>query len=310
MNSDTNSSTSRVWNLPGSSVLMALPTGMGIEKDRSAMYRGFAVQMKRQKVNGSYRVSIWPGPMIEQMTPENKTRRIHPRTRQRLASSGALFSDTVSVLDYNCAYTTLDVHSTGDSQAMPAPVDHEARRREVIKIAASVLADRGPDALSFREIAERAGYSTTIITHYFRNKHDLLLSMFQAAAQGGVDRVNAAIQQGKPAQECLEALLPMNEESRRNWRVVLAFWGNGTADDAFRREQRMRWHESLDMVMEQLQRLDADHSTPLELRGRTILALMIGLATQAVFNPREWTANHMRRSLRAALESISANGKK
>ncbi len=192
---------------------------------------------------------------------------------------------------------------------MPAPVDHEARRREVIKIASMVLAERGQDALSFREIAERAGYSTTIVTHYFRNKHDLLLSMFQAAAQGGVDRVTAAREQARSPQECLEALLPMTEESRRDWRVVLAFWGNGTADEAFRKEQRARWRESLEMVMEQLERLDAYHPSSLELRARTILALLIGLATQAVFNPREWTAAHVRRSLREALEGIAANGK-
>lgn len=193
---------------------------------------------------------------------------------------------------------------------MPAPVDHEARRRDVIRIAATVLADRGPDALSFREIAERAGYSTTIVTHYFRNKHDLLLSMFRDAAQNGVDRVNLARSQGKSPQECLESLLPLNEEARRSWRVVLAFWGNGAADEAFRNEQRMRWRESLAMVMDELQRLDADHPSPLELRARTVLALVIGLSTQAVFNPREWTANHMRRSLREALESVAANGRK
>ncbi|MGE0668808.1 MAG: TetR/AcrR family transcriptional regulator [Sphingomonadales bacterium] len=180
----------------------------------------------------------------------------------------------------------------------------------MIRIAASLLAERGPEALSFREIAERAGYSTTIVTHYFHNKHDLLLSMFQDAAQSGVDRVNIARGQGKPPLDCLEALLPLTEEARRAWRVVLAFWGNGTADEAFRKEQRMRWRQSLEMVMQELHRLDASHPTPLELRARTILALLIGLSTQAVFNPREWTANHMRRSLREALEGVAANGKK
>ncbi len=192
---------------------------------------------------------------------------------------------------------------------MPAPVDHEARRRDVIRIAISVLAEKGPEALSFREIAERAGYSTTIVTHYFHNKHDLLLSMFQAAAQTGVDRVTAARGDNLSPQECLEALLPLTEDSRRNWRVVLAFWGSGTADEAFRKEQRKRWREFLTMVKEQLDRLDPGHPTPLELRARTILALLIGLATQSVFNPRDWTAGHMRRSLHEALAGIAATAK-
>ncbi len=173
----------------------------------------------------------------------------------------------------------------------------------------SLLAERGLDALSFREIAERAGYSTTIITYYFRNKHDLLLSMFQTAAQGGVDRIRRAREQGISAEECLESLLPLTEEGRRNWRVVLAFWGNATADDAFRKEQRMRWRQSLGMVMEELERLAPNHPTPIEVRARTILALINGLATQMIFNPREWTANHARRSLREALDGIAGEGK-
>jgi AcrR family transcriptional regulator len=193
---------------------------------------------------------------------------------------------------------------------MPAPVDHEARRREVIKIAGSILAERGLEALSFREIAERAGYSTTIVTHYFHNKHDLLLSMFQAAAQGGVDRVAAAKSQGKSVAECLEALLPMTEESRRDWRIVLAFWGNGTSDDAFRKEQRLRANETYGLVVEQLERLCPSSAAQMEFHARTILALLNGLATHAVFNPREWTAAHVRRVLRGAVDAVAADGKK
>lgn len=193
---------------------------------------------------------------------------------------------------------------------MPAPVDHEARRLEVIKIATSILAEHGLEALSFREIAERAGYSTTIVTHYFRNKHDLLLSMFRVAAQSGLERVREAKAQDKPVAECLEALLPLNEESRRNWRVVLAFWGNGTADEAFRKEQRLRGREYHDLVVEQLERLCPTGPARVELHARTILALLNGLATLVVFSPRDWTAAHIRRVLRGAVEAVAADGKK
>ncbi len=71
----------------------------------------------------------------------------------------------------------------------------------------------------------------------------------------------------------------------------------------------MRWRESLGMVMEELERLAPNHPTPIEVRARTILALINGLATQMIFNPREWTANQARRSLREALDGISSDGK-
>ena len=57
---------------------------------------------------------------------------------------------------------------------MPRIVDHDARRRRVAEEAAELIAERGIDAVTFREIGERAGCSTAIVSHYFRDKRDVL----------------------------------------------------------------------------------------------------------------------------------------
>src|SRR5262249_40929755 len=145
---------------------------------------------------------------------------------------------------------------------------------------------------------------------YFHNKHDLLLSMFQAAAQGGMDRVAAAKSRGGSVVDCLEALLPMTEESRRDWRGVLAFLGHGTSDQAFRKGQRLRARETYGLVVEQLERLHPANPAQVEFHARTIISLLNGLATHAVFSPREWTATHIRRVLRGAVEAVATDGKK
>lgn len=193
---------------------------------------------------------------------------------------------------------------------MPAPVDHEARRRQVGAIAAELLAERGPDALTFRDIARRAGYSTMIVSHYFESKHHLLFHMFQAAARHGVDRMRRAIADGKAAEDCIAVLMPLDQQSRTDWHVVLAFWGKATADAAFAKEQRFRGRESLELVAQQLARLDPAliDAELLDVRARMVLSTVVGVATQAVFNPRDWSAKRQRAVLHDALRGMIPEG--
>ncbi len=57
---------------------------------------------------------------------------------------------------------------------MPKQVDHEQRRREVAAVAADLVAAHGRRALTVRNVADAAGYSTTVVSHYFDDLADLL----------------------------------------------------------------------------------------------------------------------------------------
>jgi AcrR family transcriptional regulator len=57
---------------------------------------------------------------------------------------------------------------------MPRYVDHKDRRARIIQATIEVLAEHGPSGLNFRAVARRMGGSSTIVTHYFRTKQELL----------------------------------------------------------------------------------------------------------------------------------------
>jgi len=70
---------------------------------------------------------------------------------------------------------------------MPIQVDRERQRDHVTSLAARLIAQEGVTALTFRRVADAAGSSTAIVSTYFTDKRDLLLSTFRAAASRTVD---------------------------------------------------------------------------------------------------------------------------
>lgn len=57
---------------------------------------------------------------------------------------------------------------------MPRYVDHEDRRAQIVEATLEILADRGPRGLTFRAVAAKLGGSSTLITHYFATRQELL----------------------------------------------------------------------------------------------------------------------------------------
>lgn len=108
---------------------------------------------------------------------------------------------------------------------MPAKVDADDRRRRLTLAAAELIADEGIGALTNQRIAERLAASTTIVTHYFRSKRELVLETYQAMATRSRVRVERAIEE-QPADRlagCLHALLPLDDESLVEWKVWLVY---------------------------------------------------------------------------------------
>ena len=123
---------------------------------------------------------------------------------------------------------------------MPKMVDHDARRRLVAQIAADIVAARGVDALTLRDVANAAGYSTAIVSHYFADKRDLVLATYETAAERQTARFDDAHNENKPIGAVLEALLPTSDAARRDWRLSVAFWGVAASDPHMTEDQQRR----------------------------------------------------------------------
>jgi len=173
---------------------------------------------------------------------------------------------------------------------MPIQVDRESQREHVTSLAAGLVAREGVAALTFRRVAEAAGSSTAIVSTYFTDKRDLLLSTFRAAASRTTVRFEAAIDAGGSLQDCLEAWLPLDADRLTDWRVILAFWGVAVTDPELAAVQDGHVGRARARVEKLLraERGGSADSRPLAERERLaqqILALMLGIALQAVFEP-------------------------
>src|SRR5215510_7795076 len=87
--------------------------------------------------------------------------------------------------------TSTRTAANGDATARRGrpPGDHEAKRRELLKAATSVIAEEGLANTSLRRVAQRAGCTTGAVTYYFADKEELVSSV----ADIGFDRFDAML---------------------------------------------------------------------------------------------------------------------
>jgi DNA-binding transcriptional regulator YbjK len=69
----------------------------------------------------------------------------------------------------------------------------EARREAIIRAALAVIGERGPDAVTHRAVAQRAGLPLSATTYWFESKEQLLQEAFLLAAREEVARVEAVV---------------------------------------------------------------------------------------------------------------------
>jgi TetR/AcrR family transcriptional repressor of bet genes len=161
---------------------------------------------------------------------------------------------------------------------VPIQVDHSAQRTLVTDLAAQVVAHEGVSALTFRRVAEAAGTSTAIVSTYFVDKRDLLLSTLRAVATRTSVRFETAMDDGAGLRGCLEAWLPLDADRLEDWRVIIAFWGVAVAEPDLAKVQDGHVHRARGRVAAHLSGPDT------AARAHQIVALTLGIALQAVFH--------------------------
>jgi AcrR family transcriptional regulator len=189
--------------------------------------------------------------------------------------------------------------------SMPRYVDHEVRRRHIAATAAELVGTRGLDALTFRNVAEAAGSSTTVLTHYFADKRDLLQSTFEVVAERSGARFDEAQRRGGGLRECLEALLPLDPERQIEWRLLTCYWGMAVSDpnlaDAQARHVRSA-QRRIESLLRQHRSQTADGEP--EVVSRRLVTLVHGLGAHSALDPDHWSPAEQRRVLAHELSSL------
>lgn len=196
---------------------------------------------------------------------------------------------------------------------MPIQVDHNARRGQLAAVVAKLIATRGLEAVTVRAVAEAAGFSTRVVSHYFTGKRDLLLFCYRHTAVRAETRLLSALESGRgDMAAAVNALLPYNEEACENWRVWVSFWGVAIADSEFSDVQRRQFSQSRQLIQDLLrEELDVRSARSLnpEEASRHILSSLIGISVQAAFNPDDWPRARQQRLMAKAIESMGLRWK-
>jgi AcrR family transcriptional regulator len=113
---------------------------------------------------------------------------------------------------------------------MPKKVDRQERRTLIADALMRVAADRGLEAVSLRHVAAEAGVSAGMVQHYFRTKDEMMAFALAVVSERSQIRVTEAVARlgENPSPRLLlrtmiAALLPLDEQSRNDGRVALAF---------------------------------------------------------------------------------------
>jgi AcrR family transcriptional regulator len=194
---------------------------------------------------------------------------------------------------------------------MPRIVDHDRRREEIARLAVRVIQQDGAECATVRRIARVGGFSIGVLTHYFRDKDELVGFAFQWVARQIFADLDAAVAGAAPGLTRLRAALEFMVPTTAMpsfIRVWLSLWGGAMHNPALARIHRdyyVRWRRYLRRyLVEAVQR--GEITAPRSLRDATDLltAAVDGHWIGATFEPRRFPRRRRRALVEQLLDAV------
>jgi AcrR family transcriptional regulator len=170
--------------------------------------------------------------------------------------------------------------------------NYSDRRLEVTEAAWRTIVREGLDRTSMRAIAQELGSTTGVVTHYFRDKDELMLFALERVFEN-LFKDMAACAEGKHGLERLEqmifAALPFEPNGIRGWQIWIAFLGYAIGRENLIQEHRKRYDSLRQMICQELIDLQTaklirkDINPTLE--ANALIALVDGIGTGSAINP-------------------------
>jgi AcrR family transcriptional regulator len=101
-----------------------------------------------------------------------------------------------------------------------AKLDTEVRREQIAEAALALVADHGLRALSMAALARRVGLVPSGIYRHFKNKDEIIASVFDRVEQRLLANVEAARQEHADALDCLKSVLMRHIRFIREGRAI------------------------------------------------------------------------------------------
>ncbi|WP_016951028.1 TetR/AcrR family transcriptional regulator [Anabaena sp. PCC 7108] len=192
-------------------------------------------------------------------------------------------------------------------------MSYDNRRIEVANAAWRVIIREGLDRTSMRAIAQELGSSTGVVTHYFRDKEELILFALERVFENVLENMKVCIK-GQEGIDRLEQIiftaLPLNISDKADWKVWVAFLGYSIGREHLVQEHQKRYdvlqqiisQELADLQRANLIRADLD----VTLEANALIALVDGIGTRIVICPEQFSAEQQKYLVRRHINTLLA----
>jgi AcrR family transcriptional regulator len=151
----------------------------------------------------------------------------------------------------------------------------------------------GLESTTLRDIAREGGFTTGVVTHYFRDKRALIADAFAVASQDWLDEARAAISSADRPEQELEALvavaLPDDARRQGEWRLWSEMWTYAGRDPTFAAglvEMDALWELEIRGVLERSMLAGAIREIDVVVEARLLARLIDGLGLRAWLSGR------------------------
>jgi AcrR family transcriptional regulator len=195
---------------------------------------------------------------------------------------------------------------------MPKLVDHDVRREELVRAAWRVIAERGIDEVTIREIARQAGYSSGVLAHYFENKDDLLAHASRMSHELIYERYEAEVDtplQRDALREVLLDNLPLDAQRDLETRIEMSFWARSLRNASLSGIQHEKSKHLRGLIKELVQGSQSEGAIAKEHNADRVVdllaALIDGISLHALLYPDRMTKRRQRATMEFALALLA-----
>lgn len=180
-----------------------------------------------------------------------------------------------------------------DHAHRPILTVRDLRRAQIVQAARGIVAAEGLEALTFGALEKRLGFTRGVITYHFVNKDEIVRAVLDAAI---ADIERAAIDAVKSAPSATAALTSTIRAMVTGFlghsdapQVLVSYWSRLRVDPALAElnaDLYRRWRAfSTSLVERGIASGEFRRDVDAQTLGTLIVAQVIGIATQALFDP-------------------------
>jgi AcrR family transcriptional regulator len=190
-------------------------------------------------------------------------------------------------------------------------MSYEDRRIEVAKAAWQVIVREGLDRTSMRAIAQELGSSTGVVTHYFRDKEELILFALEQVFKNVIEFMSACVEAQNGVdrlEQMIFVALPLDATDRDDWKVWLAFLGYSVGREHLVKEHRKRYDLLRQIIYQELAALQTAKLIRSELdlifEANSLIALVDGIGAGIVICPEQFLAEQQKYLVRRHINTL------